>query len=379
MYRKAIALRPDFAEACNNLGGALREQGRLDEAEASYRLALERKSDHPETRLNLAMVLLLRGEFPRGFEEYEWRWKIASRLSRPKQYRQPLWDGSSLDGRTILVWGEQGVGDEIMFASLIPEVVAAGGRCVVECDRRLVPLFARSFPHSELVPKSKPPDSRIASPDIDVQIPMGSLARWLRPDLESFNPPKAYLRPDAGRMEECRRRYKSRDETLIVGISWRSGSKEFKKSRTAPLDLWDGVLTQPGVQFVNLQYGDCAGDLAAVRERLQVDVYDDEAVDSLKSLDDFAAQVAAVDLVISIDNTTVHMAGALGVPVWTLLPFVPDWRWLLHREDSLWYPPMTLFRQSSRGDWEPVFEAVGRALASRIKHVSTQDPQVARN
>lgn len=265
-------------------------------------------------------------------------------------------------GKTILVWGEQGVGDEIMFLSLLPELLSATSHCVIECDVRLVPLFARSFPGLEIVANSMPPNSRTKSTDIDVQISMGSLGRLLRPNIQSFRPHEGYLQADADRAKQCRKRYRGSTDTLVVGISWRSGNPKVGKSRTLPLDLWDAVLTQPGIQFVNLQYGDCREELGVYRERTGVDVYQDENVVPLRDMDGFAAQVSTMDLVISIDNSTVHMAGSLGVPVWTLLPFSPEWRWLLEREDSLWYSTMRLFRQNERGAWAAVIDRVGEEL-----------------
>jgi hypothetical protein len=161
-----------------------------------------------------------------------------------------------------------------------------------------------------------------------------------------------------------RTRYRQKfGDRLIVGISWMGGTGAVRNVRSIPLVGWSPILRQPGAAFVNLQYGDCMAELAAVKAALGADVFHDPTVDPLKDLDSFAAQTAAMDLVISIDNSTVHMAGALDVPVWVMLPAVPDWRWLLGRSDSPWYSSIRLFRQSKRGEWSDVLAAVGRQLA----------------
>jgi Flp pilus assembly protein TadD len=362
-YRRALECRPQFPKADCNLGNALKEQGHLDEALVCYRRALAHNAGYAEARHNLALALLLLGDFAGGFDAYEARWGVKGRGEHWRKFAQPMWNGSSLDGRSLLVWGEQGVGDEIMFAGLIPEIVALGCHCVVETDPRFVPLFERSFASAEIVARCDPPDARTGAPDLDFQCPMGSLPRWLRSHAGAFTPSPGYLHACPNLTRECRARYKDDSADRVIGISWRSGNRLSGTSRTAALDLWDPCLTLPRTRFVNLQYGDCESELARVRERLGVEVYHDASVDPLTSLDDFAAQVAAMDLVISIDNTTVHMAGALGTPVWTLLPFVPEWRWRMHGSESLWYRSMTLFRQPARGAWEPLFEEIAQALA----------------
>ena len=173
----------------------------------------------------------------------------------------------------------------------------------------------------------------------------------------------AYLRADAARQDALRRRYRQRfGDRPLVGISWRGGSGDTAQARSTVLADWAPLLRQSRLGFINLQYGDCRAELTAVREEAGVEVLHDEAVDPLKDLDGFAAQTAAMDLVISIDNSTVHMAGALGMPVWVLLPAVPDWRWMLGRSDSPWYSSVRLFRQLAPGAWTPVIASVAQEL-----------------
>jgi hypothetical protein len=200
---------------------------------------------------------------------------------------------------------------------------------------------------------------------VDYQAPIGGLCRWLRPNLASFPSRAGYLKADSTQVDLLRDRYRNQlGGRPLVGISWRGGTGANVQLRSIPLAAWAPILAQSTFGFVNLQYGDCRADLEAVRRDLGVEILHDETVDPLKNLDDFAAQTAAMDLVISIDNSTVHMAGALNMPAWVLLPTVPDWRWMLGRSDSPWYPSVRLFRQAMAGEWAPVIERV----AEELKH-----------
>jgi hypothetical protein len=202
---------------------------------------------------------------------------------------------------------------------------------------------------------------------VDYQAPIGGLCRWLRPNLASFPSRAGYLKADSTQVDLLRDRYRNQlGGRPLVGISWRGGTGSSVRVRSIPLAAWAPILAQPAFGFVNLQYGDCRADLEAVRRDLGVEILHDESVDPLKNLDDFAAQTAAMDLVISIDNSTVHMAGALNVPIWVMLPAVPDWRWMLDRSDSPWYPSVRLFRQALAGEWTPVIERVAEELKRGI-------------
>jgi Tfp pilus assembly protein PilF len=370
-YRQAIACRPDFADAHYNLANNLADHGELALARECYLRALALEPEHVEAHGNLARLDLLAGRFAEGFDRWKWRWREPDTWSRSFDHR--VWDGAPLDGRTLLVWCEQGVGDELMLASVLGDAIAAAGRVVVECDARLVPLFERSFPRAEFVARDEPPAARLKAPDIDLQCALGSLCRWLRRDAAAFADASAYLEADPARVEALRARYAALGPGPKIGIAWRSvargegpRNKRFSARKSTALADWGPVLLAGEACFVNLQYGEVAEDLAEVERRFAVRVFDDERVDQMASLDDFAAQIAALDLVVSASNTAVHMAGALGQEVWTIVPFVPDWRWQMGREDTLWYPRMRLFRQPAPGDWASVLARVGAELGGRI-------------
>ena len=362
-YRQALELDPQSAEGHNNFATLFQERRQLDKAEDCYNRALAVRPDYAEARLNRSLVYLLRGDLERGWAEYESRWRLDPDR---RNFPEPVWNGSSLAEKTILVYAEQGVGDEILFASCIPDLLRRAGRCFLECDRRLMPLFARSFPAAEILPRPfetacGPAASR---PPFDVQIATGSLPRYLRPTAAAFPRAERYLTPDRSRCAEWWDRFRELGEGLTVGISWRGGRKATdRRARSTTLDQWGDLLSRPGCQFVNLQYGDCRNELAEISRDRGIVIHDWPEANPLHDLDNFAAQIAALDLVISVDNATVHMAGALGVPTWVLLPFAPDWRWMLDRDDSLWYPSVRLHRQSQPGRWDDVFDRVQSALS----------------
>ena len=365
-YHQAIDLDERDADAHTGLAGALVEQGLDDEALASYATAIEIDPNYAKPRADRALVLLRRGNFADGWSEYEWRLKSGCRSPKSEI---PVWDGSPLAGRSILVYAEQGVGDEVMFASCLPEIIDSAAHCVVECDRRLVPLFARSFPSPNVIGRSDDlePSTAPELTEVDVRIAMGSLPRYVRPTLASFPDQRSYLIPDPGLREKWCRRLTGLEDGFRVGISWRGGkAPSIRLARSTDLAQWKEIFAVAGVQFVNLQYGDCADELAAVRSKLGIEVLDFEDSDPLADLDDFAAGVSAVDLVISVDNSTVHVAGALGVDAWVLLPSCSNWRWLEGREDSPWYPSVRLFSRAEDQDWRSVFQRVAEALGRRV-------------
>ena len=378
-YHKAIKIQPTHIEAYNNMGNAYQEQGELKPAIQAYHKAIKIQPNFAEAHNNLGQILLLLGNFHQGWEEYEWRWQCRNSPAGERNFPQPLWNGSNLHGKSILVWTEQGIGDEIMFANLLDSLKKIGTNIIVECEKRLVPFFQRSFPEIQFAPRENPPNSRLLNSDIDYQIPIGSLGQWLRTDEDSFKQNRqSYLTTCAEKSEQIQKRYQSlADDNILVGISWKSiGIKQRQTlSKSTALKDWTSILSQRDCHFINLQYGDTEPELEQFQAVTGLRIYHDQEIDPLQNLDDFAAQVSALDLVISTSNTTAHIAGALGKRVWTLLPYMPDWRWMLNRNDTLWYPCMRLFRQHTIGDWNDVFQRVGLALEQYVMNDKT-DPKL---
>jgi tetratricopeptide (TPR) repeat protein len=365
-YKRAIQIDPSFAEAYLNLGIAL--QGTVDfhEAISYFQKALQLKPTLADAHWNISLMLLLSGNLDEGWKKYEWR--FLKKDARQSVFPQPQWDGRLLKGKSLLISAEQGVGDEIMFASCLPEVITQADHCIVECDKRLVPLFERSFPKAKVIERLNPSDGDPPDlPKTDMKIAIGSLPKFLRSHLSLFPQHQSYIVPDEQKVEIWRARFEELGTGLKIGISWRGGGKQVVKLvRSTVLNQWAGIFLVPGTHFINLQYGDCINELREVKENLRVRIHDWKDADPLKDLDGFAAQIAALDLVISVDNATVHMAGGIGIPVWTLLPFACDWRWMQDFEDTPWYKTMRLFRQSKPGDWDGVFLQVESNLKRYI-------------
>jgi tetratricopeptide (TPR) repeat protein len=355
-YDRSLALKPDNAEAYDWAGRVLREAGDLDGARARFQRALALDPEHPRAGFAEAMVQLLQGEFEAGWASYERRWGSSDHGTPMRNYAQPAWRGERVAGGRVLMWREQGAGDEIMFAGLLGDALRTGSRLVLECDGRLKPLLARSFPEVEMVTRAE--GERLT--DVAAQLPIGSLPGLFRTSRESFGGGSAgYLKADPVWTKELRDGYA--DGRRVVGIAWRSKDAKNGEKRSVSLGMLKDLMEDAGVRWVSLQYGD-AGELEAEAAEAGVPVLVDRGVDQLMDMEGFAAQVAAMDLVVTIDNTTAHLAGALGVPVWVLLPFAPDWRWLASGETSLWYAGMRLFRQAEVGDWVGVLERVKAAL-----------------
>ncbi len=361
---RAAALLPDNKFAHFNLGNVLRALGRLDEASAAFQRALQIDHDFASAHWNQACCRLLAGDFATGWKEYEWR--AAAGEVQIDSYPYPRWMGQPLDGRTILVHAEQGIGDEILFASCLPDLIARAGQVIVVCDPRLAPLLGRSFPQAIVQGVARRVDLRGAefSEPIDYQIPIGSLPLHFRQTRDSFPRRRRFLVADRGQVAAWRKRFAELGPGLKVGLSWRAGGKALeRRKRTMLLNAWLPVLSTPGVHFINVQYGDCTEEIATLRGESGIAIHDWSDADPLVDLDAFAAKLAALDLVISVGNATVHLAGALGARTFALLPMVPNWRWMLAGEQSVWYSSVRLLRQTKRGDWAPVIAEAAEALA----------------
>ncbi|HHZ89952.1 TPA: tetratricopeptide repeat protein, partial [Candidatus Poribacteria bacterium] len=256
-YQQAIKIDPDCsAEIYNNLGVVLGRERELDQSAQAYQTALRINPEHAEAHYNLGTLLLLQGNFGNGWAHYEWRWKCSKFPSRKPNFLQPTWNGSNLNGKSILVWTEQGVGDQTMFASMFHSLLQMDVRIIVECPKRLISLFNRSFPIS-CIPKNNSASQRLLDPAIDYQSSIGSLAQWLLPDEESFPKGPSYLKACADKTGELRDEYQRLAMgKLLIGISWKSVNKDIGKPKSTSLIEWKDLLSQKDCFFINLQYGD---------------------------------------------------------------------------------------------------------------------------
>ncbi len=357
--REAIRLRADFVDGHHNLANVLAAQGRLNEALQSAEAVLRIEPGHAGAHHCRALWWLQQGRLAEGWPEYEWRWKVPDIIVR--QCRQPLWDGSPLDGRTILLWAEQGLGDTIQAIRFAPWVKQLGGTVVVECQAPLVRLLSRSAGIDHLVPRGSP------TPDVDVEAPLMSLPWLLGITLETIPSDVPYLYVDHALVDQWRRKLEG-SPGFKIGIAWQ-GNPGFleDRHRSIPLRHFAVLAAVSGVQLISLQKGPGLEQLREITGRFSV-------IEIGSRLDDFADTAAVMknlDLVIACDTAVAHLAGAVAVPVWLALPFASDWRWLLKREDSPWYPSMRLFRQAKREDWVEVFRRMANELRYKVGKTTT--------
>ena len=363
-FERALNLRPAYAEAHYNLGCVLQQQGRLGTALAEMRTALKIRPEYAQARFGLALAEVQSGDLLRGWQDYEARWESPDHDTPRRTYLQPLWTGERLKAGRLLVWGEQGVGDEIMFAGLIPDAIRTGNAITLECDPRLQPLFARSFPEIEVVAsRGVQTGSEDAPAEVAAQMPAGSLPGLFRNSEADFGSASSpYLLADREERDRFRSRYGN--DRRLVGLAWHTKNARTGRKRAMALSQLGPLFGLPGIHWVSLQYGDF-DELEAQAARAPLVI--DRSVDQFANMDRFAAQVASMDLVLTIDNSTAHLAGALGLPVWLMLPHAADWRWLEKRADSPWYPTMRLFRQPQPGAWGAVVDAVLERLESGLE------------
>lgn len=358
-----LALEPDplWPVALCNLGWILLEKGDYVQGLKLLDAALQRDPDDHETRLLRSYMNLKRGEFEQGWRDYEARHHSRFAINPP--YRFAQWDGAPAGGKTLLIYGEQGFGDQIMFASCFHEAIERAGRCIIECDPRLVALFRRSFP-SAVIAASVPSGERAArtarAQAVDCQIPMGSLPGFFRNRWEEFPRHAGYLRAAPERIAYWRARLDALGPGPKIGLSWRGGVPATRRHlRSLGLAEFLPLLRLPA-KFVSLQYGNCTDDLDTLRR--------DHGVllphwqDAIEDYDETAALVCALDLVISVCTAVIHLAGALGKPVWILVPAVAEWRYLDEGEKLPWYPSARLFRQKEPGRWQDVIGQIAEQL-----------------
>lgn len=362
LFATARTLYPDSVAAQANYGLVLQEQGRFDLALAHYDALIAQQTETIEYRWNRAVAHLYLGDYARGWPDYALRHVRGGRDVR-REFGLPEWDGENAAQHQLLVYAEQGIGDEIMFASCLPVLAGDAAGVVLECDTRLAALFARALPriHVHGTARDGARDWLRRHPALDRQIAIGSLPRLLRRSAADFPAHSGYLQPDVARVAAWRHRLGSAG-ARTVGLSWRGGTRKTRAGlRSLELADFLSFANTPRCRFVCLQRGDCTQEIEMARSAGMEILCWPEALDDL---DECAALIAALDLVISVDNTVVHLAGALGRPCWTLLTHVPDWRYGLQGEVMPWYPSLRLFRQPESRDWAPVIAAVARELAA---------------
>jgi regulator of sirC expression with transglutaminase-like and TPR domain len=362
-HQRALSLNPDDPMVHNNLGNALQAQGKLEEVIACYRRALSLSPDDPLVHYNLAIIYLLKGNLKEGWEEYKYRFRkknVAEYFdTNYLNIPQPFWDGSEIKNKTILLYSEQGFGDTIQFIRYVPMVLEKCDKIIVVCPELLVALMHQINGIHQVVKQGE------QLPDFDFHCPLLSLPSVFNTTLETVPATVPYITNDPQKVLKWRERLQSDSARLKIGLCWAGNA--IPRNRSISLNMFSMLGDMGNITFYSLQKGKAA-------EQANVTPKGMELVDYTKDLNDFsdtAAFIENLDLIISVDTSVAHLAGALGKPVWTLLQFIPDWRWLLDRADNPWYPTMRLFRQSSIGDWSNVIISIKVALSHLKRTICT--------
>jgi GT2 family glycosyltransferase/Flp pilus assembly protein TadD len=369
-YQRALNIRNDHLDAHSNLCVVLKEKGNLKEAEKCCRKLIKIAPDFPEARWNLALIQLLAGKLKEGWEGYEWRWKKQDFAAAQRGFPRPLWTGFKIDGKTILIHTEQGYGDAIQFIRYVPMLVERGVRVIVECPRELKSLMATFEGISKVFARGE------SLPDFDVHCPIMSLPGAFGTTLETIPSKIPYVAADLSVFNQWREKIRDdRNANLKVGIAW-AGSPAHKndKNRSCPFDQLLPLFSLKNITFYSLQKNDGRHSPATNSDIDNFMDYTGEIHDFL----DTAGLMQNLDVVISVDTAAAHLAGALGKEVWTLLPFAPEWRWMLKRKDSPWYPTMKLFRQDRFGNWQGVIEKVKNELENLSASIAGKEQEAAK-
>lgn len=360
-YQTALALKPDFFDAHNNLGITFRLLGRFGPAETHHDHAVRLRPKHDDAHWNRSLLHLLRGDWTRGWPDFEYRLTQSGWMRNyPYKPDVPRWDGSFLNGRRILVHDEQGYGDTIQFVRYLPLVKSRGGHVILETRRALAPLLSGFDGIDERVVRS---DDHRPDTACDVHIPLLSLPMIFNTMPDTVPGPAPYLWADPRKAAFWESRV--RGGGFKVGLVWAGNPNHQNDAhRSLPPELFEPLFKREGIRFFSLQKGVDPRQKETLFQHYPI-------IDTESRLGDFtdtAGLIHHLDLIISVDTAVVHLAGAMGKPVWVLLPLIPDWRWLLDRTDSPWYPSARLFRQKRRGDWETVIEKVREDLASIVSN-----------
>lgn len=350
-FEEAIRLDPEYAFAHNNLGNAHKDTGNYEKAEISFRKAMELSPEFAEPHANLGYVDLMRGRFLEGWEGYSWRGKVKGGALARRTYPQPAWDGSDLTGKTVFVYPEQGLGDIVQFSRYTALLKQRGARVVMEVPKQLHALLKNLEDVEQFSIQGTPP------PNFDTHVSIMDLPQLFETTLDTIPQNKGYVRVDDVINNSWKDRLGPKTDALRVGLVWSGNPKHTNDhNRSLPLDYIRPIVELQGVSAYSLQVGK-EGEAKAL--------FGDQITDLAPHLDSFSETAGAMmnlDLVISVDTSPLHVAGALGVPIWGLIPYIPDWRWLLDRTDSPWYPSMRLFRQDAGKDWLPVVKDAVNAL-----------------
>jgi tetratricopeptide (TPR) repeat protein len=351
-YKMAITIDSNNLDAYCNLGVTLQYMCKFDEAEDNYEKAIKINPNYPEAYSNWALTLMYKGSYKKSFELSEWRWKTKKNKNKKFETNKPLWNNE--DNKIIYVWREQGIGDEIMYCSMINELIEEkSAKIILNCDKRLKPLFNRSL-NKNIIYKD---DTSILESEFDCHIPMASLANFFRSDLEKFKKTfNGYLKYNKDKTNQIRSTLNIESGIKIIGISWKTTStKELAEFRNITLKDLIKSINAPNIKFVNIQYGNTTEEILKLKNEINFDIVTFNDIDNFNDIDSLASVMAACDNIVTIDNSTAQLAGSLGLDTKLLLSSAPDVRWGHQGASCFWYNSIKIYRQIILGDWsEPL-------------------------
>lgn len=356
LHLQALAINPQYADAHNNLGNARLDEMDYQGAAECYKRALSIDPNHVDAHINLGFLNLLLGDFKAGWAHNAWRRRGRELLLSARTYTQPLWDGGDLNGQSIFIYPEQGIGDFIQCARFVQNLIDLGGDVTLEIPSSLMPVFDRFIPGLKCIVSGQ------AVPDFDCHASVMDLPGLLSVELNDLPGKTSYLSPPADAQASWAQRFEG-DTNLRVGLVW-AGNPKHKNDRARSMDpaLLQPLTEVAGVSLYSFQVGGAENGVAEIGA--------DKVVDLKPYLSDYgqtAAALAGMDVLVSVDTSVAHLGGALGLPTWIMLPTTLDWRWMLAREDSPWYPSVKLYRQKAKGDWAGVVEVIVEDLRELLK------------
>ena len=361
-YKKAILLNPKHSGAHLNLSLIYQDKGQIREALSTVRKVLKFETSHAETNHSIGITAIQVGNFEEGWKYFEYRWKSSqfNEIKWPIKDK-PMWKGER--GKRVVLWKEQGIGDDIIFLSLVPEVKEMCDVVSVYVDPRLQALCKRAMPGVKFLPS----EEAVKKEECDYHLPMQSLGGLIRNDISDFDRTvTGYLKADPRRVDSIRNELKLQDKT-VIGISWTSFKSLNPAKKSIQLKEMGRMFSGLDIVLVNLQYGDVEDEIREFKEETGIDVLQCASVDNREDLDGLAALIEVCDIVVSTSSVTVHMAGALAKETWVLQPYVAFFWWLLERTDSVWYPSLTLYRQPVLDDWDSVYLSIRKDLEARLQ------------
>ena len=363
-----LKMNPNSWRGHHVIAEALAMIGETELALQHYQKVNQIKPDFPVSRTNAGILMLRQGRLRDGWNQMSYRKAHGVKLfgidvSAFDSCRADQWEGQIETGKKLLIACEQGIGDQFLYCQMLRDLIEAGMEIHMTCTDKILPMLERSLPQMHFYASSKPLPQEIID-GMDYKTDLMDVGKYLRDDLAKFGSPFHFLVPDSGLVASFREKYSRFDGRLKVGISWKSSSKSVGSLKSTALKQWKEILTIPGVQFINIQYGSVADEISEVNSELGIDIFVDD-FDPFFDIEKALAQISVLDLVISVSNAAVHMAGQLGIPTWIILNCRPLWHWFEAGNTSLWYESVTLFRQDQLENWEPVLHRV----ADDLRHV----------